>query len=159
MKKNFMTFFFVFFSILLTKYANAEVKMEHYYTCDSIKYPKYNFGFLLNKDKSAMVYKINQKKILHYKIQYLDHTTFINLKLKEFIGKNINLIEIDETRTIQFYGETDGKYLGGCIKTQNKPTMICRLINFDLVSRKEKPIECNLCPNGKLSFKENLSDC
>ena len=93
MKKIFILSFVVFFSILFTKYANAEVKMEHYYTCDSIKYPKYNFGFLLNKDKSAMVYKINQKKILHYKIQYLDHTTFINLKLKEFIGKNINLIE------------------------------------------------------------------
>ena len=142
MKKIFILSFVVFFSILFTKYANAEVKMEHYYTCDSIKYPKYNFGFLLNKDKSAMVYKINQKKILHYKIQYLDHTTFINLKLKEFIGKNINLIEIDETRTVQFYGETDGKYLGGCIKTINKPTMICKLINFDLVFRKKKPINC-----------------
>ena len=159
MKKIFILTFVVFFSILFTKYANAEVKMEYYYTCDSIKYPKYNFGFLLNKDKSAMVYKINQKKILHYRIQYLDHTTFINLKLKEFIGKNINLIEIDETRTVQFYGETDGKYLGGCIETINKPTMICKLINFDLVSRKKKPLACNICPNGQESFKENLTDC
>ena len=159
MKKNFMILFFVFFSILLTKYANAEIKMKYYYTCDSIQYPKYNFGFLLNKDNSAKVYKINQKKILHYKIQYLDHTTFINLKLKEFIGKNINLIEIDETRTVQFYGKTDGKYLGGCIKTINKPTMICKLINFDLVARQKKPITCNICPNGQESFKENLTDC
>ena len=142
MKKIFMLSFVVFFSILLTKYTNAEVKMEHYYTCDSIKYPKYNFGFLLNKDKSAMVYKINQKKILHYKIQYLDHTTFINLKLKEFIGKNINLIEVDETHTIQFYGETDGKYLGGCIKTKDEASTVCKLINFDLVSRKKKLINC-----------------
>ena len=142
MKKKIMLLFVVFFSILLTKYANAEVKMEHYYTCDSIKYPKYNFGFLLNKDKSAMVYKINQKKILHYKIQYLDHTTFINLKLKEFIGKNINLIEVDETHTIQFYEEADGEYLGGCIKTKDEASMVCKLINFDLVSRKKKPINC-----------------
>ena len=159
MKKKFILLFVVFFSILLTKYANAEIEMGYYYTCDSIKYPKYNFGFLLNKDKSAMVYKINQKKILHYKVQYLDHTTFINLKLKEFIGKNINLIEIDETRTVQFYEETDGKYLGGCIKTTNKPTMICKLINFDLVARQKKPITCNICPNGQESFKENLTDC
>ena len=154
-----MVFFFVFFSILLTKYANAEIKIKYYYTCDSIKYPKYNFGFLLNKDKSAIVYKINQKKILHYKIQYFDYTTFINLKLKEFIGKNINLIEIDETHTVQFYGETNGKYLGGCIKTKNKPSMVCKLINFDLVSRKKKPITCNVCPSGQESFKENLTDC
>ena len=142
MKKKFMLLFFVFFSILLTKYADAEIKKEHYYTCDSIKYPKYNFGFLLNKNKSSMVYKINQKKILHYKIQYLDHTTFINLKLKEFIGKNINLIEVDETHTIQFYGETDGKYLGGCIKTKDEASTVCKLINFDLVFRKKKPINC-----------------
>ena len=142
MKKNFMTFFFVFFSILLTKYANAEIKMKYYYTCDSIEYPKYNFGFLLNKDKSAKVYKINQKKILHYKIQYFDYKTFINLKLKEFIGKNINLIEVDETHTIQFYGETDGKYLGGCIKTKDEASTVCKLINFDLVFRKKKPINC-----------------
>ena len=157
-----MLLFVVFFSILLTKYANAEIKMEYYYTCDSIKYPKYNFGFLLNKNKSAIVYKINQKKILHYKIQYFDYTTFINLKLKEFIGKNINLIETDETRTVQFYEDTasgEYKYLGGCIKTINKPSMVCKLINFDLVSRKKKPITCNVCPNGQESFKENLTDC
>ena len=159
MKKKFMIFFFVFFSILLTQYANAEIKIKYYYTCDSIKYPKYNFGFLLNKDKSAVVYKINQKKILHYKIKYFDYATFINLKLKEFIGKNINLIEIDETRTVQFYGETNGKYLGGCIKTKNKPSMVCKLINFDLVSRKKKPISCNICPSGQESFKKNLTDC
>ena len=71
MKKIFMLSFVVFFSILLTKYANAEVKMEYYYTCDSIKYPKYNFGFLLNKDKSAMVYKINQKKYYIIKFNIL----------------------------------------------------------------------------------------
>ena len=142
MKKNLVMIIFVIFSILFTKYANAEIKMKYYYTCDSIEYPKYNFGFLLNKDKSAVVYKINQKKILHYKIQYFDYKTFMNLKLKEFIGKNINLIEIDETRTVQFYGETNGKYLGGCIKTKNKPSMVCKLINFDLVSRKKKPINC-----------------
>ena len=137
-----MILFFVFFSILLTKYAKAEIEMEYYYTCDSIKYPKYNFGFLLNKDKSAIVYKINQKKILHYKIQYFDYATFINLKLKEFIGKNINLIEVDETHTIQFYEEADGEYFGGCIKTKDEASMVCKLINFDLVSRKKKPINC-----------------
>ena len=142
MQKNLVMIIFVIFSILFTKYANAEIKMKYYYTCDSIKYPKYNFGFLLNKDKSAIVYKINQKKILHYKIQYFDYTTFINLKLKEFIGKNINLIEVDETHTIQFYEETDGKYLGGCIKAKGEASMVCKLINFDLVSRKKKPINC-----------------
>ena len=137
-----MILFFVFFSILLTKYADAEIKMKYYYTCDSIKYPKYNFGFLLNKGNSAKVYKINQKKILDYKTQYFDYKTFMNLKLKEFIGKNINLIEVDETHTIQFYGETDGKYLGGCIKTKDEASKVCKLINFDLVSRKKKPANC-----------------
>ncbi len=142
MQKNIVILIFVIFSILFTKYSNAEIKIKYYYTCDSIKYPKYNFGFLLNRDKSAKVYKINQKKILHYKIQYSDYKTFMNLELKEFIGKNINLIEIDETNTIQFYGQTDGKYLGGCIKTKNEASMACKLINFDLVSRKKKPINC-----------------
>ncbi|HJO77337.1 MAG TPA: hypothetical protein QF874_01680 [Pelagibacteraceae bacterium] len=142
MQKNLVILIFVIFSILFTKYSNAEIKIKYYYTCDSIKYPKYNFGFLLNRDKSAKVYKINQKKILHYKIQYSDYKTFMNLELKEFIGKNINLIEIDETNTIQFYGQTDGKYLGGCIKTKNEASMACKLINFDLVSRKKKPINC-----------------
>ena len=123
MQKNLVILIFVIFSILFTKYSNAEIKIKYYYTCDSIKYPKYNFGFLLNRDKSAKVYKINQKKILHYKIQYSDYKTFMNLELKEFIGKNINLIEIDETNTIQFYGQTDGKYLGGCIKTKNEASM------------------------------------
>ena len=142
MQKNLVILIFVIFSILFTKYSNAEIKIKYYYTCDSIKYPKYNFGFLLNRDKSAKVYKINQKKILHYKIQYSDYKTFMNLELKEFIGKNINLIEIDETNTIQFYGQTDGKYLGGCIKTKNEASMACKLINFDLVARKKKPINC-----------------
>ena len=142
MQKNLVILIFVIFSILFTKYSNAEIKIKYYYTCDSIKYPKYNFGFLLNRDKSAKVYKINQKKILHYKIQYSDYKTFMNLELKEFIGKNINLIEIDETNTIQFYGQTDGKYLGGCIKTKNEASMAFKLINFDLVSRKKKPINC-----------------
>ena len=142
MQKNLVILIFVIFSILFTKYSNAEIKIKYYYTCDSIKYPKYNFGFLLNRDKSAKVYKINQKKILHYKIQYSDYKTFMNLELKEFIGKNINLIEIDETNTIQFYGQTDGKYLGGCIKTKDEASMVCKLINFDLVSRKKKPTNC-----------------
>ncbi len=133
---------FIFFSILYIKKANTEIKTKSFYVCDSIKYPKYNFGFWLNNDKSAKVYKINQKKILHYKIQYFNYKHFVNLKIKEFIGKDINLIEIDEEESIQFYEDPNGKYLGGCVKTEDKSSMTCKLINFDLVARKKKPINC-----------------
>ena len=142
MQKYLLLFIFLSISMLFTKFSNAEIKIKNYYTCDSIKYPKYSFGLYLKKNSSAKVYKINKKKFIYHEIQYVDYKTFLNLKLKEFIGKNINLIEDDATQAINFYGESEGKYLGGCIKTKDEIGVKCKLINFDLISRKKKPIDC-----------------
>ena len=80
MKKYFLLFIFFAISMLFTNFSNAEIQIKHYYTCDSIKYPKYSFGFYLNKNNSVKVYKINKKKFLYHKIQYVDYKTFVNLK-------------------------------------------------------------------------------
>tara|TARA_Y100000992_G_C21231241_1_gene475614 strand:- start:357 stop:785 length:429 start_codon:yes stop_codon:yes gene_type:complete len=120
----------------------AEIEKNNFYTCDSIKYPKYSFGFFLNKDSSAKVFKIDNKKFLYYKINYNDYVTFINLSLNDFLGININLIEDESLKSINFYEENEGKYLGGCIKAKDEITVKCKLINFDLISRKKRPIDC-----------------
>lgn len=120
----------------------AEIEKKNFYTCDSIKYPKYNFGYFLNTNNSAKVFKVKNKKFLYYKVNYSDYDTFVNLRLKDFIGININLIENDDAKSINFYNDYEGNYLGGCIKAKNEITVKCNLINFDLVSRKKKPIDC-----------------
>tara|TARA_B100001057_G_scaffold454851_1_gene500957 strand:+ start:3093 stop:3485 length:393 start_codon:yes stop_codon:yes gene_type:complete len=127
---------------LIIKPSVAKIKKNNFYTCDSIKYPKYNFGYFLNKDNLARVFKISKKKFLYYEIEYNDYITFVNLSLKDFIGININLIEDDINKSISFYDENEGKYLGGCIEAKDEITVKCKLINFDLISRKKKPINC-----------------
>jgi len=141
MLKKLIFFFFINF-FLFINHSFAEIEKKKFYTCDSIKYPKYNFGYFLNTNNSAKVFKIKKKKFLYYQVKYSDYVTFINLGLKDFIGININLIENDATKSINFYNEYEGNYLGGCIKVKDEITVKCKLINFDLVSRKKKPIDC-----------------
>ena len=95
MKKNLLILSCILMVFLIIKPSVAKIKKNNFYTCDSIKYPKYNFGYFLNKDNLARVFKISKKKFLYYEIEYNDYITFVNLSLKDFIGININLIEDD----------------------------------------------------------------
>mgnify|MGYP001240154526 CR=1 FL=1 len=141
MLKKLILFFFLYFFLFINQ-SIAEIEKKKFYTFDSIKYPKYNFGYFLNTNNSAKVFKVKNKKFLYYKVNYSDYDTFVNLRLKDFIGININLIENDDAKSINFYNDYEGNYLGGCIKAKNEITVKCNLINFDLVSRKKKPIDC-----------------
>ena len=103
--------------------------------CDSLKDINYSFG-VENNNNSLIIHKLDGKKFKNKKLQLNKKNYIFYLNKSYYFDKEIFM---DVSRR-QFYLAKNSKYLGGCFATKSINTMLCKLKNYNNISKGKLPI-------------------
>ena len=116
----------------------ADFYKFNFLVCDSLKNINYSFGIEKVKN-SLIIHKLDDKKFKSKKLK-LDKKNFIFYLDKSYYFDKKMFMDLSKR---QFYLVKNNEYLGGCFETKSKNTMLCKLKNYNNISKGELPISCS----------------